>query len=361
SSGWGEKRRRGGGEGARQACRSGAALHRGVQPLGPRRRHVVHGRGRRLRRVQRHGQPRQSGHPRGVRAAVPRRLRKAALPYGRPLRRRGRGESADPLALHARDEEGASGVARARHSPRRERPHHREADLREGEGAAPGGQDMTSTTSVQRVAVALFEGFTVLDVYGPVQAFASCRVLQPDGKRRPFFEVFSMAAEAGRVKAGEGPASWAEWSFEKAPDYDILLIPGGFGTRAAVADQGFVGRPPAGRRRGPRGPGSRRPRVTTTVCTGSALLARTGLLDGRPATSNKIAWDWVTQQGPKVLWKRKARWVDDGNIVTSSGVSAGIDMALALIERLHGREMALTSARNMEYVWREGAEDDPFA
>jgi transcriptional regulator GlxA family with amidase domain len=211
---------------------------------------------------------------------------------------------------------------------------------------------MSTTQPVQRVAVALFEGFTVLDVYGPVQAFASCRVVQPDGKRRPFFEIFAMAAEAGRVKAGEGPASWAEWSFEKAPDYDILLIPGGFGTRAAVADQALVERITAA---------SRRARVTTTVCTGSALLARTGLLDGRPATSNKIAWDWVTQQGPKVLWKRKARWVDDGNIVTSSGVSAGIDMALALIARLHGREMALTSARNMEYVWREGAEDDPFA
>jgi len=184
---------------------------------------------------------------------------------------------------------------------------------------------MTTTPSVQRVAVALFEGFTVLDVYGPVQAFASCRVVQPDGKRRPFFEVFSMAAEAGRVKAGEGPASWAEWSFEKAPDYDILLIPGGFGTRAAVADQSLVERLAAA---------SRRARVTTTVCTGSALLARTGLLDGRPATSNKIAWDWVIQQGPRVLWKRKARWVDDGDVLTSSGVSAGIDMALSLIARL---------------------------
>ncbi|PYN15793.1 MAG: hypothetical protein DME05_10615 [Candidatus Rokuibacteriota bacterium] len=106
---------------------------------------------------------------------------------------------------------------------------------------------------------------------------------------------------------------------------------------------------------------SRRARITTTVCTGSALLARTGLLDGRPATSNKIAWDWVTQQGPRVLWKRKARWVDDGDVLTSSGVSAGIDMALSLIARLHGREMALTSARNMEYVWHESPEDDPFA
>jgi transcriptional regulator GlxA family with amidase domain len=84
-------------------------------------------------------------------------------------------------------------------------------------------------------------------------------------------------------------------------------------------------------------------------------------MDNRPATSNKIAWDWVVQQGPKVLWKRRARWVDDGDLVTSSGVSAGTDMALAVIARLHGREMALTAARNMEYTWHERADDDPFA
>jgi len=72
------------------------------------------------------------------------------------------------------------------------------------------------------------------------------------------------------VKAGEGPASWAEWSFEKAPDYDILLIPGGFGTRAAVATS----------RSSSVSPRRAAALVTTTVCTGSALLARTGLLDG---------------------------------------------------------------------------------
>ena len=81
-----------------------------------------------------------------------------------------------------------------------------------------------------------------------------------------------MASEAGKVKAGEGPATWAEWSFEKAPAYDILLIPGGFGSRKAVADQAFLERLAAA---------SQRARITTTVCTGSALLARTGLLDGR--------------------------------------------------------------------------------
>ena len=104
---------------------------------------------------------------------------------------------------------------------------------------------MTETPSIRRVAVALFEGFTVLDVYGPVQAFASCRVVQPDGKRRPFFEIFTMARESGQIKTGEGPATWAEWSFEKAPDYDILLIPGGFGCRRpAVSRAPRPGQPP---------------------------------------------------------------------------------------------------------------------
>ena len=106
----------------------------------------------------------------------------------------------------------------------------------------------------------------------------------------------------------------ADYSFEDAPDFDILLIPGGFGTRAAVSNDALLAKIAAM---------SAKADVTATVCTGSAVLARTGLLDGRPATSNKVAWDWVLEQGPKVDWKRQARWVDDGDIVTSSGVSAG--------------------------------------
>jgi transcriptional regulator GlxA family with amidase domain len=211
---------------------------------------------------------------------------------------------------------------------------------------------VSATAPIYRVAVVLFDGFTVLDVYGPVQAFASCRVPQPDGTRQQLFAPFSMAEQAGIVKPGEGPPSYAEYALAEAPAYDILLVPGGFGTRTAVNNEAFLKH---------LAEASQRAAVTTTVCTGSALLARTGLLDGRPATSNKLAWDWVVQQGPRVKWMRKARWVDDGNIVTSSGVSAGIDMALGLIARLHGRDMALSSARNMEYVWREDAADDPFA
>jgi transcriptional regulator GlxA family with amidase domain len=211
---------------------------------------------------------------------------------------------------------------------------------------------MAETPAVKRVAVVLFDGFTVLDVYGPVQAFGACRILRPDGTPHRFFQIFTVADRTGPIKSGEGPSTHADYTVADAPPFDILLVPGGFGTRTAIEDKAFLSRLAELSRRAP---------ITTSVCTGSALLARAGIMNGRAATSNKIAWDWVVQQGPKVLWKRKARWVDDGDLVTSSGVSAGIDMALALIARLNGRDMALAAARNMEYVWHEHADDDPFA
>ncbi len=211
---------------------------------------------------------------------------------------------------------------------------------------------MSAEQPVRRVAVALFDGFTVLDVYGPVQAFASCRVMHPDGTPQRLYQIFTVADRPGPVAAGEGVSTVADHAFADAPRFDILVIPGGFGTRRAVSDQGFLKQLAAA---------SEQATVTTTVCTGSALLARTGLLDGRPATSNKLAWDWVVQQGPRVRWQRRARWVDDGNVLTSSGVSAGIDMALSLVERLNGRDLALASAKAMEYVWNADAATDPFA
>ena len=211
---------------------------------------------------------------------------------------------------------------------------------------------MQNEATIRTVAVVLFQGFTVLDVYGPVQAFASTRISNDTGGFLRLFQIVTMAESAGVVDSGEGPPSYAQYGFGEAPDYDILLIPGGFGTRAAVDNAPFLNELATASERAP---------ITTTVCTGSALLARTGLLDGRPATSNKQAWEWVLQQGPKVQWRRQARWVDDGDILTSSGVSAGIDMALSLIARLHGRDMAMGSARNMEYVWNQSPSDDPFA
>ena len=211
---------------------------------------------------------------------------------------------------------------------------------------------MAKNVKVQTVAHVVFEGFTTLDMYGPVQAFASCRIPDGDSGWLRYFDQFTIGDTATAMQSGEGPTTMADYSFEDAPDFDILLIPGGFGTRAVVSDNALLEKIAAM---------SAKAEVTATVCTGSAVLARTGLLDGRPATSNKVAWDWVLEQGPKVDWKRQARWVDDGDIVTSSGVSAGIDMALDLITRLHDEETAVNSARFMEYIWNRVPSNDPFA
>lgn len=211
---------------------------------------------------------------------------------------------------------------------------------------------MTQDPVIRRVAVVLFDGFTVLDAYGPIQAYSACRQPRPDGTLQRFYQIFTLGDKPGPVRSGEGPATVVDHAFADAPPWDILVVPGGFGTRAAVNDDAFLKQIELA---------SARSTITTTVCTGSALLARTGRLDGRPATSNKIAWDWVVKQGPRVRWQRRARWVDDDDVLTSSGVSAGTDMTLALIARLNGHDRAVAAARNMEYLWNEDASNDPFA
>ncbi len=101
--------------------------------------------------------------------------------------------------------------------------------------------------------------------------------------------------------------------------------------------------------------------LVMTVCTGSILLATTGVLDGYKATTNKLDFIQTIPLGPKVDWVKKARWVEDGKFFTSSGVSAGMDMALAAIAHLYGIEVAKKMAFGTEYEWHEEASWDPFS
>jgi transcriptional regulator GlxA family with amidase domain len=129
-------------------------------------------------------------------------------------------------------------------------------------------------------------------------------------------------------------------------------VPGGIGTRREVENWkllDFV-----------RGHADQA-ELVMSVCTGAGLLARAGLLDGRRATTNKRVFNWPVSQGPHVNWIRQARWVEDGKFVTSSGVSAGIDMALAMIGQRYGTEIADKIAVEMEYEWHRDPHRDPFA
>ena len=193
------------------------------------------------------------------------------------------------------------------------------------------------------VGVVLFPGFELLDVFGPLEAF---------GNLPGMFRVVLVAEEAGPVASAQGPRAVADHGFADCPKLDVMLVPGGIGTREEAENPTLLGW--LGRRAGEA-------EVVTSVCTGAALLARAGVLDGRRATTNKAFFQWVADQGPNVEWVREARWVEDGKFATSSGVSAGIDMALAVIARLVGREVSDNVARAMEYEWHTDATWDPFA
>ncbi len=196
---------------------------------------------------------------------------------------------------------------------------------------------------MRRLGALIFPGFEMLDLYGPLQML---------GLLREHFTITLVAEQAGPVPSNGGPQSLAERSLQEAEHFDVLLVPGGMGTRREVDNPlllSWLARM------------GEEAEVVSSVCTGAALLARSGLLEGRRATTNKRAWAWATAQGPNVDWQPKARWVEDGRFWTSSGVAAGIDMALALIASLVDAETAESLAAGTEYAWHRDASWDPFA
>ncbi len=198
-------------------------------------------------------------------------------------------------------------------------------------------------TKLRTVGAILFPGFELLDVFGPLEAFG----MLPDR-----FKLAMVAAKAGPVASAQGPRAIAEYSLDSCSHLDLILVPGGIGTRELVNDAAMLKS---------IADFADKAEIVTSVCTGAAILARAGVLDGRSATTNKWAFQWVVTQGPAVNWIKSARWVEDGKFATSSGVSAGIDMALAVIAKLSGRADAEKAAVRMEYEWHSNPADDPFA
>jgi putative intracellular protease/amidase len=200
-------------------------------------------------------------------------------------------------------------------------------------------------SSPKVVGALLYEDFELLDTFGPLEAWG---MLSYDGGWR----IVTTAEREGPVKSAQGPRAHADCELASCPKLDVLLVPGGIGTRKQVTHEPLL---QWIRERAADAA------LVTSVCTGSALLARAGVLDGRRATTNKAAFAWVESQGPGVTWVKEARWVEDGKFVTSSGVSAGIDMTLAVIANLAGRPTAESIALRMEYEWHREPGWDPFA
>ena len=189
----------------------------------------------------------------------------------------------------------------------------------------------------------IFPGFELLDLYGPLEMF---------GLLSDEFDLKLVSEHARPVRSNQQVSAFPDIEFNQDVFFDILLVPGGAGTRREVNNKSLIDWLAST---------SSRSKHVLSVCTGSALLAKAGLLDGRAATTNKAAFSWVCEQGPNVNWVREARWVEDDKFVTSSGVSAGIDMALGVISLLHGLETALKVATWSEYDWHRDKNWDPFA
>lgn len=186
----------------------------------------------------------------------------------------------------------------------------------------------------------IFEKFETLDLFGPVEIFGGI-----DNATLNYISI-----EGGTHISSQG----VKINTEKAgilPSDSILIIPGGMGTRQLVKDEGFLKRLVEL---------SDTSKYVLSVCTGSALLAAAGLLSEKKATSNKNAFDWVKSVG-EAKWIERARWVNDGKFYTSSGVSAGIDMALGFVADCYGSGLAKKIAYKIEYIWNEDANNDPFA
>ncbi|MEM9400918.1 MAG: DJ-1/PfpI family protein [Pseudomonadota bacterium] len=199
------------------------------------------------------------------------------------------------------------------------------------------------------IGIVLYDGAEPLDVFGPLEMWMN---MGPDNVRVHLIaeEKRPIALTTTSYPQAIAPKLEAQFSFDDAPELDVMMVPGGIGTLVEVDNPAmiqFLQR------------AVEEVTVATSVCTGSALYAKAGLLDGVAATGNKAFFDYITRQGT-ADWQLEARWVEDGRFVTSSGVSAGIDMSLAVIERFFGLSVARMIAVSTEYEWNEDATRDPF-
>jgi transcriptional regulator GlxA family with amidase domain len=196
---------------------------------------------------------------------------------------------------------------------------------------------MESTT--RNVNVLLFDDVEVLDFAGPFEVFG---VTGKRGDTTPD-AVHTVSEKGSVIRARNGLAVTPSHSFETAPHGDVLVVPGGFGTRREMKNERLLEwlRPRA-----------EEAEIVLSVCTGALVLAAAGLLDGLEATTHHGSFDLLEQTNAGVRVRRDVRVVDNGHIITSAGISAGIDAALHVVARLHGQAVARETAEYMEYDWR---------
>lgn len=197
-----------------------------------------------------------------------------------------------------------------------------------------------STATPKTVGILIFDDVEVLDFCGPFEVFSMASPADATGDDHRFFRVVTIAEEDRIVSCRGGLLVQPHHTISDHPPLDILVLPGGQGTRREITNPvvlDWIARQNA------------QIELMTSVCTGAFLLAARGILDGKRATTHWASIDWLRENHPAITVVDDERVVDEGRIVTSAGVSAGIDMALHVVARLHGAGAAAGTARRMEY------------
>jgi transcriptional regulator GlxA family with amidase domain len=193
------------------------------------------------------------------------------------------------------------------------------------------------------VGILIFDQVEVLDVAGPFEVFAVTRL---DEERRQEesspFRVLLVSENKDQVSAIGGLRFTPDVTKDNCPELDLLIVPGGMGTRTQVKNANLL-KWIANK--------STRTRLTGSVCTGSSLLGKAGLLDGREATTHWYAFDFLRQAAPAAYIRKDLRFTIDGPIFTSAGISAGIDMALHIVSYFFGTKVGEATAHQMEYPY----------
>jgi transcriptional regulator GlxA family with amidase domain len=198
------------------------------------------------------------------------------------------------------------------------------------------------------VGIFVFDNVEVLDFAGPYEVFTTASRVY--GKQNLLssvtpFEVFTIGKTKEPVRARAGLKIDPDFDFDTHPKIDVLLIPGGV-VNEELKDASVINWIATT---------SKQTQLTASICTGAFLLAKAGLLEGKSATTHWEDIEDLRMMFPNLNVKEQMRWVDEGEIITSAGISAGIDMSLHLVERLVSRDLALSTARQMEFDWTENS------
>lgn len=198
------------------------------------------------------------------------------------------------------------------------------------------------------VGILIFPDVEVLDFTGPFEVFSVVRLNEERRREEPSPFVVSLIAERSQpVAASGGLRVIPDYDFDTCPPLDILVVPGGWGTRKEIDNDRLIQWINAR---------AKEVETLTSVCTGSMLLGRAGLLEGLHATTHWRALDWMRESFPNVTVESKMHVVEQGHLFTSAGISAGIDMALRVVARCYGEGVGRATARQMEYPFPDNNE-----